>query len=366
MQVYWFFLGMAIVGTFVCRMYPRFVLVNGQYEPRAKRWQAVILFGIVILICGLRSGIADTPAYIQEFNGAVSDITQLDFDAIQRDKGYAILEVLFKQFISDDYHLWLLLIAAISGIAIMYTMYKYSIDFGMSFFLFIASTQFSWLVNGMRQFLAVCLIFAAIPLLMERKWIKYFIVVLFASTIHGTAVVMIPVYFISQWKPFSMKVLLMCVIIAIVGMNITSFEFLFENTQYDGYMDSIEAATSMNAIRFLVALVPAFIAFVGRKIVLSENNKLINICTNMSFFYVAVQFAALFIGANYIGRIACYFNIYNLILLPWLIRKCFTKDSERLVRIACIGCYCVYFYYQIFVTWRLDYISDILRLPFLT
>ena len=94
MQVYWFFLGMAIVGTFVCRMYPRFVLVNGQYEPRAKRWQAVILFGIVILICGLRSGIADTPAYIQEFNGAVSDITQLDFDAIQRDKGYAILEVL--------------------------------------------------------------------------------------------------------------------------------------------------------------------------------------------------------------------------------------------------------------------------------
>lgn len=364
MKLYWFFLIMSIVGIFVCNQYPRYVKINGQYEPRARFWQAAVLFGVVIFFCGLRSGIADTPAYISEFESAVSNISQLDIDAIQKDKGYAILEVLFKQFISDDYHWWLLLIATVSGAAIMYTLYKYSIDFGMSFFLFIASTQFTWLINGMRQFTAVCLIFAAITLMLEKKWWQYILVVLLASTFHGTAIIMIPTYFIAQWKPFSLKSIIASVAIAVAGINIGRFEFLFDNTQYEGYLDTILETSGMNVIRFLVAAVPLVIAVAGRKIIAAKNNRLINICVNMSCFYIAVQFSALFIGANYIGRIAAYFNIYNLILLPWMIKNCFTKGSERLVKLACVICYCVYFYYQMVITWNLGYVSDILRLNF--
>ena len=62
MQLYWLFLVMAMIGVFVCEIYPRYIKINGQYEPRARFWQALILFGVVILFCGLRSGIADTPA----------------------------------------------------------------------------------------------------------------------------------------------------------------------------------------------------------------------------------------------------------------------------------------------------------------
>lgn len=362
MQIYWIFLAMAIVGCYICSLYPRYVKFNGQYETRAKLWQALVLFGVVIFFCGLRSGIADTPAYIQEFNDAVSNIFQLELSTIQRDKGYAILEVLFKQFISEDYHWWLLLIASVSGFAIMYTLYKYSIDFGLSFFLFIASTQFTWLINGMRQFIAVSLLFLAITLIIEKKWWQYILVVILLSTIHGTAIIMIPVYFMVQWKPFSPKILLASVIIALAGMNIQRFEFLFENTQYEGYLDVIGGTAGINIMRFAVAAVPLVITIIGRKIIEESDNRLINICTNMSCFYVAVQFAALFVGANYLGRIASYFNIYNLILLPWLIKNCFTRQSVGLVKIICIGCYCVYFYYQIVVTWNLGYTSDILGL----
>lgn len=362
MKVYWFFLFLSIIGIFVCSIYPRYVKVNGQYEPRARMWQAVILFGVVIFFCGLRSGIADTPAYIQEFNNAPSNIFQLDLSIIQKDKGYAVLETLFKQFISDDYHWWLLFIACISGIAVMYTLYRYSIDFGMSFFLFIASTQFTWLLNGMRQFIAVAVIFAAIPFMMKKKWWQYALLVILASTIHGTALIMLPVYFVARLKPFSLKIIIISIIIAWVGLNIGSLEFIFDNTQYEGYLDTIMATEGMNYIRFFVSLVPTLIAIIGRKIVKLENDQLIIICTNMSFFYVAVQFAAIFVGANYLGRIAAYFSMYMFILLPWLIKKCFTRQSSFLIKIICIGCYCVYFYYQMVVTWNLGYYSDILNL----
>ena len=134
--------------------------------------------------------------------------------------------------------------------------------------------------------------------------------------------------------------------------------------RYEGYLDTILETSGMNVIRFLVAAVPVVIAVAGRKIIKAEYNRLINICVNMSCFYIAVQFSALFVGANYIGRIATYFNVYNLILLPWMIKNCFTKDSEEFVKLACLICYFIYFYYQIVITWNLGYVSDILGLSF--
>ena len=187
---------------------------------------------------------------------------------------------------------------------------------------------------------------------------------LLASTFHGTAIIMIPIYFIAQWKPFSLQSIAASVAIAVAGINIGRFEFLFDNTQYEGYLDTILETSGMNVIRFLVAAVPVVIAVAGRKIIKAEYNRLINICVNMSCFYIAVQFSALFVGANYIGRIATYFNVYNLILLPWMIKNCFTKDSEEFVKLACLICYFIYFYYQIVITWNLGYVSDILGLSF--
>lgn len=362
MKVYWFFLMISIIGCVVCSVHYRVVRVNNQYEPRARLYQAIVLFGIVIIFCGLRSGVADTPAYIEEFNQAVSNISQLDIAEIQKDKGYAILEVLFKQYISADFHVWLMVIACISGFAVMYTLYKYSIDFGLSFFLFIASTEFTWLLNGMRQYIAISLLFVSIHLLIEKKAWKYFLIVLLLSTIHGTAIIMLPIYFIVHWKPLSWKIFLASLAIGIVGINIEKLQFLFDNTQYEGYLGAIAEMQGMSIMRFIVAVVPLIICILARRIILHENNRMINICVNMECFYVAVQFAALFIGANYIGRIAAYFNIYSLLLLPWLIKKCFTPRSATVMKILCIVLYIFYFYYQMVVVWKLDYVSDIITI----
>ncbi len=362
MNVYWFFLVMSMIGCVVCNIHPRILKVNNHYEERARLYQALILFGIVIVFCGLRSGVADTPAYIDEFNSAVTNIEQLDIAAIQKDKGYVILEVLFKQFVSTDYHVWLFLIACISGMAVMYTLYKHSVDFGMSFFLYIATTEFTWLMNGMRQYLVISLLFVSVDLLLEKKIWKYLIIVILLSTIHGTALIMIPIYFIAHLKPFSWKIFIAVCCMAIMGLNIEAFEFLFDNTQYEGYLGEIIGSAGMNALRFLVAVVPFVICIWAKKIIQYENDQLINLCVNMECFYLAIQFAALFIGANYLGRLAAYFGIYSLLLLPWLMKKCFTPRSSKIVKLGCIGFYIIYFYYQMVITWKLDYISDIINI----
>ena len=80
---------------------------------------------------------------------------------------------MIKTYISDNYTVWLSIIAVISGICVMIPLYKYSCNFGVSAFLFMASCQFSWMFNGMRQFLVVAIMFACTGLILKNKPLLY-------------------------------------------------------------------------------------------------------------------------------------------------------------------------------------------------
>lgn len=61
--------------------------------------------------------------------------------------------------------------------------------------------------NGMRQWIASIILFWAIKYIWNDNFIKYFICVILASTIHISALIMIPVYFIVKERPFGRKYL---------------------------------------------------------------------------------------------------------------------------------------------------------------
>ena len=130
----------------------------------------------MIFFCGLRSGIADTGTYIQMFKGYPSSISGMDLKSVNKDKGFFVISVLFKQFISNDFH-------------------------GLSCYLLIASTMFTYFVNGMRQFIVVTIFFCATYMILEGKWTQYVILILLLSTIHGSALILLLVYFLRNVKP---------------------------------------------------------------------------------------------------------------------------------------------------------------------
>ena len=82
------------------------------------------------------------------FKGYPSSISGMDLKSVNKDKGFFVISVLFKQFISNDFHGWLFLIALISGVALMIGLMRYSEYFGLSCYLLIASTMFTFFVNG--------------------------------------------------------------------------------------------------------------------------------------------------------------------------------------------------------------------------
>ena len=76
---------------------------------------------------------------------------------------------------------------------------KYTPYYIMVVFLFVASTDYlSWMFNGIRQFMAVTIVFSATIFMLKKKYLPLLGVILLASSFHKTALLMIPCVLIAQ------------------------------------------------------------------------------------------------------------------------------------------------------------------------
>ena len=338
----------------------------GEYEKHISKAFVFIAMAYIVFIIGMRSGVGDTYAYINMFNDMPSNIAEFSTEHYTKDRGFFILSILFKQFISQDYHVWLFTIAVISGLAVSRAVYKYSSNYFYSLFLFITMVQFVWMLNGIRQFIVVSILFANLNLIVDKKPIQFFILVVLLSTIHITAWIMIPVYFYAQIKPFTMEQLLAIVVILVVGLSIDkiagAYSYTLEDTAYKGYLQAAATSDGSNILRSIVAICPYALAWFGRKNIMNKKSKLIDTCINMSLASGLLYFISSFSGGILIGRLPIYFDMYNIILLPWLIKNIFEIKERRLVYLVVSICFLFFFYYKVKVGMGMDYVSDILNL----
>lgn len=373
MSVYYFILVWVACWGIISNVTSRNVqLENGLCEQRSNLLSAVILFLPIIIFVGLRSSVADTSVYISSFNDYpcnLSNAMDLILEEGNRAPGFTFLSVLLKQYISQDYHVWLFIIATISGICVMHPIYKYSCNYGISMFLFISSCQFTWLLNGMRQFLVASIMFACTELLLKKKIIPYMAIVLIMSTIHQSALIFIPVYFIVGGNPWDKKTMIFVVLIILAIIFTDKFTSILNTTvKNSDYANSMEEFKSTddgtNLIRILVESIPIIIAFIYRNKIKNKLTPIIKLSINMSLvssgLYIISKIAR---SGIMLGRLPIYFSMYNLILLPWLINNIFEKNEKRFVRYCMIICYLAFFYYQMVVSWNgLGYGSDILNI----
>jgi hypothetical protein len=313
---------------------------------------AILIFGYIIFWAGIRSGVADTAAYIASFNNYPSSLSGISNILSSESKavGFDLISVAIKSLISSNYHVWLMLIAIFTGIPIMLTLRKHSENFIYSAFLFVVTLNFFWMFNGIRQFLVAGILFALSDWIIERKTIPFIIVVLLLSTIHFTAIIMIPIYFFVTDKPFGNRMILfLCVLIAcliFLDPFLNTLDDLLIGTGYSGFQEQFAEDDGVNPVRVIVMIVPVIIAFLGRGQIEDENNMFINLCVNMSIITAGLYFIGLFTSGILIGRLPIYFELYNLILLPYLIRHCFTKESSVIMYGCCTIGYIAYYYLQ--------------------
>lgn len=318
-------------------------------DTRAAKFLVFLTFGYIIFWAGIRNRFVDTAAYISKFIGTQwQDLYSLEI-SFDSGWGFDLLMILFKTFISDNYHAWLMFLAIISGTCLAIVFWRYSSNYYYTLFLFLSMIGFTWLMNGIRQFLAVAIIFACTPLLEKKRWLPYCIVVLLCVTIHATCIIMIPAYFVVHGKPWTKKTMLLIVATILILFFTSKFTNLMDSVLADTKWADVTANTEfaaddgVNPLRVLVFSVPTILAFIGRKR-MNDENVIVQIMTNMSILTTCIYAVGMVTTGVLFGRLPVYIELYSYILLPYVINKSFTKNSRLLLYVASIVCYLFYFY----------------------
>lgn len=314
---------------------------------------------IMIAVSGLRHGYIDTRAYRQGFEAL--DITtafQISnlFGGGNRAPGFQILSGVIRLF-TDEGQVFLFIMALITVSLLFWGIVKNVPEAWLGVFLFIATGCYVDTMNGVRQYLVSAVLFYLTPKLIEkRQAVKYCAVVLIMSTVHYTALIFLPLYFVCQIRAWSRGTwyLIWAGLGIVLFFNLGVGEaivFFLENLS-SGYLADdysqmiLEASTSTNIIRPFVAMAPLFLAFLSRRM----NTKVFsryNIFFNMSIINAIIWLLS--IRVLYFYRLCMYFTPFMIVQLCWEV-KYFrgTVQSRKLLYAGTVVLYFAFFIYSMY------------------
>lgn len=360
---WWLLIWLALAGGLLAVAVPKKpVQVLGKTEYRWSWGAALVLACPYVIWAANRGDIGDTYAYRIVFRNIPTMGGELAayLSTNDKDQGFTVLVSLIKSVIGSNEILFFFLIAAFQMFCVVYFFRKYSANFFLCVFMFVISTDYlSWMFNGIRQFVAVCIILLSFGLVLRKRYIPAIFVILLASTIHASALMMIPLIFVIQGRAWNWKTLflLICVGAAILLIDpFTAFlDSVLAETQYNDLItnDIWRNDDGTNILRALFYSIPAALSLIGKKQVDKRNSPIVNLCVNCSACTAALYFLSVFSSGIYIGRLPIYTTLQGYAVVPWLIDHTFTKRSARIVVGGLVCGYLAFFYYQMHFTWNM-------------
>lgn len=334
--------------------------VMGRRVRRVRLWFAVLVFLPLVYMAANRGELADTYLYLKLYEQMPDTWAEIPayLRMVNKDQGFSLLSCVIHVLVGNQEVIYLGIIALLQTAVLVQIFRKYSINYVMSFFLFVASADYvSWMLNGMRQFCAVVLIFAATPYILKKKWTPTVLLILLASTMHMSALLMLPVVFLMQGRAWNKRSLLFLGLVLLVVTFVDQFTDLLDeimrDTQYASMVADWETwdDDGTNVIRVLVYAVPTILSLVGLRYIRHADDPVINLCANMSIVSTGLYIISMVTSGIFIGRLPIYASLYNYILLPWLLDHMFTRDTAKLMKWVMVAAYLGYYYYQMHIAW---------------
>lgn len=340
----------------------REIMILGEEKRRYSWLFAVIVFVPLVLMAANRpNGIGDTTVYRATFFNAPNTWEAIPeyFSSIQKDKAFTMIAPIFKCIFGANDVLYFGVIAAFQACAMIVLFRKYSDDFVLSFFLFIASADYlSWMFNGIRQFTAVSIVICGTIFMLKKKYVPLVLTIIIASFFHQSALLMLPIVFLVQGSAWNKKTLLFIALVLIIVLLVGEFTNWLDDslseTQYKNVVSDYSNDPSDNGthpLRVLVYSIPGIISFIGRKKIAVINNSLINICANMSIITIGLYVVSMFTSGIFFGRLPIYTSLYSYILLPWEIENIIPKNYRFIFILGMTIAYIIYYYYQVHMVW---------------
>lgn len=281
----------------------------------ARRFTVVVVVFLLASFAGFRDVSVGTDTY--NYVSWLLNVTTLE-DALsfRLEKGFGFI-VLAGRSLSDGYAVYLFLISLVATSFYLVTILRLVPRYEIAIFIFISLGFYTFVFNGARQGIAAAICFFAMPWLLDRKPIPYFLTIAFAVLFHETALVALPLYFVAanrvSWREF-LLVVSGAVLLAVTLTSFTQLAATLIDEKFAAYGQAEKGGGEVK-VAFLIG--QALLLLYFKKQVGGENiyySRLLNI------YLVGLipALASVIGGVNPSGilRLSIYFSHTSILLWP--------------------------------------------------
>lgn len=224
--------------------------------------------------------------------------------------------------------------------------HRLSANYPLTVFLLFTTGCYTFAFAGIKQAAAVGIAVISVLFALRKKWIPYVLGVLIATLIHPYSLMYLLVPLL-EFRPWTKKTYWMLALFLaagfllqpLVGTVVSITTMLGEE-----YTVSSFTGEGVNIFRVLVCNVPLVLSYLYRDKLFAGSSKTENLVVNLTMLNGAIMFVGLFGTANYFGRLANYFLIFQSLSLPWMLKKIGGRDGKMLTILMVLG-FIAYFYY---------------------
>lgn len=282
---------------------------------KTKDWKAIflilIIFVIIFVFAGYRHISSDLiDEYV--YRNRVLNYRKLSFaEVLKTVEWLSAIPTWILSNTTQNTQSIIILDSFVTYFFLIYCIKKYCDNFELGILLMFLLNLVNFSFNVMQQVEAAAVLMLAIPYLYKKDFKKYLLIVILATMIHTSSIIMLVLYFIANIKPWSFKFVGISVlfIVLMMAFNTVSVPIFNALGIYDNYLDVIRSGGGVKVITVVVAFIPIGMAFVFKKY-LPEDDREMNCLTNMAMIYAMIYLVAS--QQRFIGRFAIF-------LLPWLI-----------------------------------------------
>ena len=324
----------------------------------------VILVIYWIIFAGTRTQYNDTWAYMKGFmydaGIGIDGISQIQW-TLGENPGFWIYQVIIKTVFGSNANIFLLITAAIVYCSFLKFYKRYSSDFSLTVYIFITSTAFFFTLGAMKQIIAMAIGVWALPCALEKKWIKFGILIAIAMLFHPYVILFVCIPFICD-RVWNLKTFLIIFATIVVGYSFQAvLGTVMEVTSSigDDYSQVYLESEAVNIFRLAVYLVPVVLSFFVRHEINEDNNVFYLSCINLSLISAMFMLLASFGGAVFMGRVSNYFLPFTMISIPYIIQQ-YPVSVAKTLKYLCVICYGLFWlYYYRSIPWNYDMLGHI-------
>lgn len=217
--------------------------------------------------------------------------------------------------------------------------YEQSDSFCLSFFLLLANGYYFSSMTSVRYYFVLAVALYAMKYALQKKWVPFVCLIVFAALFHQSVLLVIPVYFLAtiHWKRWHLFMfVLLCgsflVFRDFYRMIIFHFYPYYENSVFDNGQTSL-----INILKCLAVLVLCLFYY---------KEAIREYAENRFYFCLNLGALALYLFCSFIpvlSRVGYYLSVSNLFLVPSVLKRIPKKGQRICFTILVILAYTAYF-----------------------